>query len=797
MPRLLISLAMDSTPPIDYGTLTTNIAHNLVFDSAFETLRLIMSANHCFHLFGLERAPTRTGNAEGAIGSLSTVGATDPTPTPPLITKVKRLNYVRDVAADYKPAVYSSRDNLVRYLRTEILINNSSLKLTDTDTEALALGLGFVMHASFSSSCPVKQLADENKSWELKISRAIKGTRCASIRAERGKPNHPLRGVLESSGRLDRPGSDHDPLCGNEWSSDEQVESLNREILHTLMGDEVLDESESATRRPLYKSIETLGKNKAIHVIQADKGGATIIIDTDDYDREAHRQLSDTKTYTELTENEFTEGLRLTAVTVLEIACQLLREGNISHTEYETFTSKLATLNGSYIYFLPKIHKEWNELMNSFPGRPIAATFACVVNTLDKYITELTKPLLAIIPGSLRDTPDLLNKLPKGALPKRARWVTSDVNSLYPCIPWSGGIEAATAFYADNIKFLREHNRRNGLLPPPSVQTFCDAITTVLTRSFISFKGKRFFQQASGTSMGSCISVYLANAYMFQLTRHLIPHKNFTAPQRPAWLILFQRYIDDLVLIIDECTTQQLNDLFTGISNETIGYTTTDPEITTPALDVQLSINQSTFEIETEPYSKPTSKTTLLHARSTHPGHSIDSLPYAQYIRLLRIASTREAFERHAARLTEALLLRDYPIGVIRKALEKARLKKREDLLSRSSDTTTKKVGPSIAASFKYIAKFKDSVTWNIARHLLKLAHKAAIRYYKQRKEASHSPEKSTAKGESAQAAQLLLTKPSAFVYSVHNSTRAMLTRNYKRPRDVDDETKIQKRKKE
>ena len=766
-----------------------------MFDLAFETLRLIMSANYCFHLFGLERAQTRTGDVERAIEPPSAIDTTDPACSPPPQTKVKRLNYVKDVTADYKPAVYSSRTNLVRYLRTEILVNNSSLSLTDTDTEALALGLGFVMHANFSSDCPFKQLTDENKCWELKISRAIKGDRCANIRVERGQTKHPLRGVLESSGRLDRPDSDHDPLCGSEWSSDERVVGLNREILNTLMGEEVLDESGSATRRPLYNSIESLGKNKAIHVIQADKGGATIIVDTADYDREAHRQLDDAKTYTELTEDEFAKGLQLTAKTVREIACRLLHEGNISHKEYETFISKLATLNGSYIYFLPKIHKEWNERMNAFPGRPIAATFACVVNTLDKYITELTKPLLAIIPGSLRDTPDLLNKLPKGALTKRAKWVTSDVNSLYPCIPWGGGIEAATAFYADNIKFLREHNRRNGLVPPPSVPTFCDAITTVLTRSFISFKGKRFFQQASGTSMGSCISVYLANTYMFQLTRHLIPQKNFTAPQRPAWLLFFQRYIDDLVLIVDECTTQQLNDLFTGISNETIGYTTTDPEVTTPALDVQLSINQSTLEIETEPYSKPTSKATFLHAKSTHPGHSIESLPYAQYIRLLRIASTREAFERHATRLTEALLLRDYPIEVMRKALEKARQMKREDLLSRSSSTKAKEAGPSIAASFKYIVKFKNSVAWNKARHLLKLAHKAAIRHYEERTEASHALGKSTANCATARAAQLLLTKPSAFVYSVHNSTKAMLTRNYKRPRDVDDEPRTEKRK--
>ena len=765
VPRLLISRDKNKT----------NNAHNLVFDRAFESLQHAMAANHCFKLFGLKQATASDVSQRPA-------ATADPTPSLSQWSKVQHLKYVKDVALDYKPIIYSSRARLVRYLRTEILINNSSLALSDTTIEALALGLGFVMHASFSNDCPVRQLANENRSWRQKINRAIKGASLAAHRAARGQQNKPLRGVLHASGRLDRTDSDCDPSREREEFNNKHFNSLNQKILETLLGDKNIDEKENTARRPLYESIATLGANKEIHVIQADKGGAICVIDTADYDREAQRQLEDKNTYTELTEEEFKNGLQQTAQIVQDIADQLYYEGNISRIEYDVFLAKLTSPDGSYIYFLPKIHKEWNASTNAFPGRPIAATFACVVNTLDKYITELTTPLLSIIPGSLRDTSDLLNKLPKGPLPKLAKWVTSDVNSLYPSIPWGTGIEAATAFYADNITFLRKYNQQHGLLQPPSVQNFCDAITTVITRSFISFKGRRFFQQASGTSMGSCISVYLANTYMFQLTRHLIPHKNSTAPQRPAWLLLFERYIDDLILIVDGCTTKQLDNLFKSISNETIGYTTTAPETTAPALDVLLSINQNTLEIETEPYSKPTSKATFLHARSTHPGHSINSLPYAQYVRLLRIASSREAFEKHAARLTASLLLRDYPKSVLHKALEKARTKKREELLSRvNNKTQLLETGTSIASSIKYTTKFRSSVAWTKARRILKLAH-ATITHHFEHQTLSHNPRLS-AIYEAKFIAELFSTKPSAFVYSVHNSTRAMLTCNYKRPR--------------
>ena len=751
-------------------------AHDLVFTTAYNQLDLMIKANYSLRLFGvppLNATPLVETWAEPAAPNLIVQKGT---------TKPKGLNYVKNVSRSYQPLVYSSRAKLVRYLRTEILINNSSVILSDTDVEALSLGPGFVLHADFDSKSPTLEATECNEAWKLKISHAIHGER---QRLQPGKTPTERKGVLESSGRLDGPIDGHDPLNGHEWTNDRAFRRHNEALLAALTC--TSRPEESSRRRPLFDSIQALGRNKKIHVIQADKGGVTVVMDTVDYDRESHRQLEEKKTYTELTKQKFDNGLRKTACTVRDIVVELFRSGNVSQNEYDVFIGKLTALDGSYIYFLPKIHKEWNEQINAFPGRPIAATFACVVNTLDKYITELTKPLLSIIPGSLRDTLDLLAKLPKGRLSKKAKLVTADVNSLYPNIPWEGGIDAATAFYADNIKFLREFHRRNGLAPPPSVQTFCDAVTAVIKGSFISFKGQRFFKQASGTSMGSCISVYLANAYMFQLTKHLIPPTGFAAQKRPSWLLFFERFIDDLIVIVDDCSQQQIDDLFSGISNETISYTTTEPDVSATALDVQLSICPETYQIVTEPYSKPTSKQTFLHARSTHPAPSIGSLPYAQFLRLRRIASTEEAFNRHAARLTDSLILRDYPIGVIRKALARARTKSRDELLSRAGTSGSKRTsdttrGPSIKSSFKYITKYRSDVNWNKAKRLLKVAHAAAARHYSTR---SRSSDKD------AIAERLLTQKTSAIVFAVHNNTRAMLTSNYKRPLGPADRTQM------
>jgi len=763
IPRLILNFNYDSSIPI-IQRHSAAIAHTKVFDNVWRKLELVQQENQLLSLLGINKPPTTAA----------------PTPAP---VGTPHLNYITSISLQYKPIAYGDRDLLIKYLRTKILVNNSSRRLSDRDVEALALGLNFVLHSDFAPGCPIEELSETNTRWIVGINRAINFTRNRERKIlEKGlSATHQLRGILESSGRLERDADDWDPFdnLDNEWTKQPQFYQLNERVKQATLGDK-FPQPQRNKRKPLYESIRALGDDQSIHILSADKGGATVVLDTIDYDREAHRQLEDKKTYTELDQPQYQNGLKETAETVKKLADTFLRGGHITKTEHSVFHAKLKNLEGSYIYFLPKIHKTFNEAINAFPGRPIAATFMCVVHTLDKFITELTKPLLAIIPGSLIDTTDLLNKLPKGKLTRRTKFVTSDVNSLYPAIPWEDGINAATTFYARHIIFLRKHNRENGLLPPPSVIDFHDAITAVITRSFITFKGRRFFKQSSGTSMGSCISVYLANTYMYQLTRRHIPHGiNQPALDRPEWLLFFERYIDDLILIVDECTEDNINQFFNGISNDTISYTTTEASLATPALDVSLSICQETLRIVTEPYCKPTSKPTFLHASSMHPVHSIESLPYAQLLRLKRISSSDEIYQRHASTLTESFLLRGYSTKTIQKALAKANAVERPDLLTRKSEREENST-PSVANSFKYITKYSDNGNWNLVRTTLKEMHATALQFYQQRAES----EVGHNRDEAMIAIKILLERDFTLVFSIHNSTKDALTRNYKRPNE-------------
>lgn len=104
--------------------------------------------------------------------------------------------------------------------------------------------------------------------------------------------------------------------------------------------------------------------------------------------------------------------------------------------------------------FTPETHKGLNPRTGTFYGRPVVATYAVKLELLDKYITALTTPLLDRIPGSLRDTEELLERLTKRAKNKNTKIATTDVIGLYPNIPWEEGSEAATGFYEESFGWL-------------------------------------------------------------------------------------------------------------------------------------------------------------------------------------------------------------------------------------------------------------------------------------------------------------------------------------------------------
>ena len=108
--------------------------------------------------------------------------------------------------------------------------------------------------------------------------------------------------------------------------------------------------------------MDRLSNNRDIIIKPADKGGATVILNTTDYLQEAKRQL-DNDTYYKRIEEDCTSGHEQT---INHCIYDLVKNGEIQHDVAKLL--KPAQSRTPIFYMLPKIHKI------NHPGRPVISS---------------------------------------------------------------------------------------------------------------------------------------------------------------------------------------------------------------------------------------------------------------------------------------------------------------------------------------------------------------------------------------------------------------------------------------
>ncbi len=589
----------------------------------------------------------------------------------------------------YKPRFFANTNELNRLLRKKFLINQSTTIISDEAIEVLCLGLNFI---------PSKKIDD--KKIDRPLDKLILDiNKQIVLFRKKGNQN---KGWLSN-------------IIKSEWTPEEQSWTSDYRIIPLLTK---LSDPEELRNPLLHNNIlETLSKlqNRTdIHILKADKGRNTVIWSTTDYDKEAERQLADSSTYRELSKKDYdTELLKI------QYDCSLMAENllalkHISPTEDEAIQQREP--KGAEIYFLPKIHKEIQKESKTFPGRPIVATFSSVTYLLDKYITEITGHLMKTIPGSLIDTQDFLNQLPVYPLSATTVLITADVSSLYPSIPWEEGIDAATQFYENHFSTLTSKAKELKRMKPPKPRLFKRLLELVLTNSMITFKNERFFKQIKGTAMGCCISVYFANCYMFSITKNLINN-------RPAWLLSFLRFIDDLFFITNINDSSKMDELIKSISNVNIRYEVSEPGRTQNFLDTTISLNQNGI-VTFAPFSKETASGAYLHPSSTHPRHTIVASPYSQFLRIRRISSNKYIYRKHAQPMKRNFINMGYPKGLIQRLYTKIGRKTMAELVDKKQNDSKK--------AFRLITRFNFTHDFKKTTCDLKTLHEAIVTHYEE-----------------------------------------------------------------
>ncbi|CAJ0957844.1 unnamed protein product [Ranitomeya imitator] len=139
------------------------------------------------------------------------------------------------------------------------------------------------------------------------------------------------------------------------------------------------------------------------------------------------------------------------------------------------------------------------------------------------------------------------------------------------------------------------------------------------------------------------------------------------------------RYIDD-IWFIWEGSMDELKCLMDDLNNNDLNIKLTYTHGHLNFLDVEIQVTAAGI-LNTDVYRKPTATNTLLHAQSSHLQSTIRGIPIGQHLRIKRICSTEENFQKQARELYSRFRERGYSHRTIRHGYHRARGASRNALL--------------------------------------------------------------------------------------------------------------------
>ena len=181
--------------------------------------------------------------------------------------------------------------------------------------------------------------------------------------------------------------------------------------------------------------------------------------------------------------------------------------------------------------------------------------------------------------------------------------------------------------------------------------------------------GKKTLKQKRGTAIGTKFAPPYSILFMAELESE---YKAY----------LWWRYIDD-IFFLWEHGENKLKSFIDKINkaHPTIKFTAEWSKTSINFLDVTVSLIEGV--IETDLFVKPTDSHQYLQSSSCHPFHCKKGIPYSQALRLNRICSETNSFDKRCNDLERFLWERGYSSNMVRKEILRARKISRNELLDK------------------------------------------------------------------------------------------------------------------
>ena len=311
-----------------------------------------------------------------------------------------------------------------------------------------------------------------------------------------------------------------------------------------------------------------------------------------------------------------------------EVFKKLCNKNVITEKElkYFTYSFKNASCHGK-MYILPKIH----ERLYNVSGRPVISNCGTTTEKMSEFLDHHLQPVMKGGKSYVKDTNHFLEKCKQlGKVPRNAILVTVDVLGLYPSIPHGLGLKALH-------EKLEERNYKS--VPTAGLVNMADF---VLKNNYFEFDSC-IKQQISGTAIGTKFAPPYACIFMDKVESAFLESEN-TKP----WVRM--RYIDDIFFIWTE-SEDKLDGFLQRLNafHPNLKFTYDKSKASINFLDVTVSINGEDFK--TDLYCKPNDCHQFLEFNSMHLIHNKISIAYIQGLRIKRLCSKEDTFEKHLENL--------------------------------------------------------------------------------------------------------------------------------------------------
>ena len=282
--------------------------------------------------------------------------------------------------------------------------------------------------------------------------------------------------------------------------------------------------------------MEKLYKNPDIVILRQDKGRGVVILDKTVYISKGENFLGGPE-FEKLSSDPTKTFQRQVQETLLGMKKKFTKK---------MYKKLYPSSSRPGLYFgLAKVHKlKGSSDVNQLPMRPVISNIGTATYELSKYLAELLRPLTKS-EYSIESTKDFVDRIKQKRLPQEYELVSFDVVSLFTSVP----LDYTINIILDKIykeKLIETKLKRNEMKK---------LLETCTKEMHFSFKGD-IYRQIDGVAMGSPLGPVIANIFMVQLEKTLVP-------QLEGMVDLWYRYVDDTFTFIRkdcvEAVLEQLN----------------------------------------------------------------------------------------------------------------------------------------------------------------------------------------------------------------------------------------------